>query len=117
MKARPVLGLTMGDPAGIGPEICLRALREPSVLAECVPVLFGDANVVKQILAALTSSPKAESQFKQVANQEHSWEFVSLAEWETLTEIKEPLIVDCAAMDAAHDFASQCPRPRECPSR
>ena len=42
-SARPILGLTMGDPAGIGPEICLRALREPAVLARCTPVLFGDA--------------------------------------------------------------------------
>ena len=39
----------MGDPAGIGPEICLRALREPSVLAECVPVLFGDAGVLRRL--------------------------------------------------------------------
>ena len=45
-NAKPVLGLTMGDPAGIGPEICLRALREPAVLARCVPVLFGDAGGV-----------------------------------------------------------------------
>ena len=30
IRTKPVLGLTMGDPAGIGPEICLRAMREPS---------------------------------------------------------------------------------------
>ena len=48
MKPRPVLGLTMGDPAGIGPEICLRALRDSSVLAECVPVLFGDVGVLRR---------------------------------------------------------------------
>lgn len=29
---RPVFGLTMGDPAGIGPELRARALRERSVL-------------------------------------------------------------------------------------
>ena len=49
MSPRPILGLTMGDPAGIGPEICLRALSEPSVLAECVPVLFGDAGVLRRL--------------------------------------------------------------------
>ena len=43
----PVLGLTMGDPAGIGPEICLRALREPAVRKICTPVLFGDVSVLK----------------------------------------------------------------------
>ena len=49
MSHKPILGLTMGDPAGIGPEICLRALREPAVLAECVPVLFGDAGVLRRL--------------------------------------------------------------------
>src|ERR1051325_7939963 len=49
MSAKPVLGLTMGDPAGIGPEICLRALREPSVLKICQPILFGDASVLRRL--------------------------------------------------------------------
>jgi 4-hydroxythreonine-4-phosphate dehydrogenase len=44
-ERKPVLGLTMGDPAGIGREICLRALRAPY---ECVPVLFGDASVLER---------------------------------------------------------------------
>lgn len=49
MSAKPILGLTMGDPAGIGPEICLRALREPSVLKMCTPVLFGDVSVLERV--------------------------------------------------------------------
>ncbi|TAK91919.1 MAG: hypothetical protein EPO07_19555, partial [Verrucomicrobia bacterium] len=49
MNSRPILGLTMGDPAGIGPEICLRALAEKSVLEQCVPVLFGDAGVLERV--------------------------------------------------------------------
>ena len=49
MSAKPILGLTMGDPAGIGPEICLRAMREPSVRKICAPVLFGDAGVVERV--------------------------------------------------------------------
>ena len=52
MNPRPVIGITMGDPAGIGPELGLRALREPSVIIECVPVLFGD----KGVFARVTSS-------------------------------------------------------------
>jgi len=45
-KALPILGLTMGDPAGIGPEICLQALRNSAVRKMCVPVLFGDVEVL-----------------------------------------------------------------------
>ncbi|MBF0550310.1 MAG: 4-hydroxythreonine-4-phosphate dehydrogenase PdxA [Deltaproteobacteria bacterium] len=38
---RPVIALTMGDAAGIGPEIILKALIRPEVTAGCRPVVFG----------------------------------------------------------------------------
>ena len=38
----------MGDPAGIGPEICLRLLSDESIQRECVPIIFGDAEVLKR---------------------------------------------------------------------
>ena len=36
----PKIGLTVGDPAGIGPEIVAKAAADPSVLAVCKPVVF-----------------------------------------------------------------------------
>ena len=88
MSHRPVLGLTMGDPAGIGPEICLRALREPSVLAECVPVLFGDAGMLRRL--AKKSFPANVARV------------VSPAEFESSAAPMTPLVVDCASLDADH---------------
>ena len=38
---RPRIALTMGDPAGIGPEIVAKAMDDPRVLAACVPVAYG----------------------------------------------------------------------------
>jgi len=38
----------MGDPAGVGPEICLRALAEPSLLDHCTPIVFGDADILRR---------------------------------------------------------------------
>jgi 4-hydroxythreonine-4-phosphate dehydrogenase len=43
VEVRPRIGLTLGDPAGIGPEVALKAAVSAEVLAECVPVLIGDA--------------------------------------------------------------------------
>jgi 4-hydroxythreonine-4-phosphate dehydrogenase len=40
-QAAPI-AVTMGDPAGVGPEICAAALIDASVLARCRPVLLGD---------------------------------------------------------------------------
>ena len=42
--ALPRIGLTVGDPAGIGPEICTRAIHDPRVEEVCVPVTYGPAS-------------------------------------------------------------------------
>ena len=41
MSALPTIGITVGDPAGIGPEIAVAASRDPRVLAVCRPVIYG----------------------------------------------------------------------------
>ncbi|CAN5435550.1 4-hydroxythreonine-4-phosphate dehydrogenase PdxA [soil metagenome] len=48
-NAKPILALTIGDPAGIGPEISLRAAMEPAVRAACRLVLVGDECVLRAI--------------------------------------------------------------------
>ncbi|MBG86775.1 MAG: 4-hydroxythreonine-4-phosphate dehydrogenase PdxA [Verrucomicrobiales bacterium] len=37
----------MGDPAGIGPEVCLHLLKNEATLKQCVPIIFGDASVLQ----------------------------------------------------------------------
>jgi 4-hydroxythreonine-4-phosphate dehydrogenase len=57
-EARPVLAVTMGDPAGIGPEIAVRALLSPEVRQISRCFLIGDARVFDKALAncGLTAS-------------------------------------------------------------
>jgi 4-hydroxythreonine-4-phosphate dehydrogenase len=45
MAPRPRIGITVGDPAGIGPEIARKAASDPGVLACCEPILYGPADV------------------------------------------------------------------------
>ena len=42
---RPRIGISLGDPSGIGAEVTLKALAHPKVKRALVPVLFGDASV------------------------------------------------------------------------
>lgn len=42
-SVKPKIALTMGDPAGVGPEICLRALADVDLQDECQLIVFGDA--------------------------------------------------------------------------
>jgi len=45
-QMRPIIGITMGDPVGIGPEIILSALSEPEIYDICRPIVFGDAAIL-----------------------------------------------------------------------
>lgn len=55
MLAAPRIGITMGDPAGVGPEITARALARPEVVASCHPVVIGDRSVMRATLDLLHS--------------------------------------------------------------
>jgi len=48
MSTLPRLAVTMGDPAGVGPELCLRLLEDPAACAVADPLLIGDAAVLKR---------------------------------------------------------------------
>lgn len=47
-KNLPILGITMGDPAGIGPEIIAKALKDPRCYELCRPLVIGDASVIRK---------------------------------------------------------------------
>jgi 4-hydroxythreonine-4-phosphate dehydrogenase len=45
-RRKPRIGVTIGDPAGIGPEVVLKAVAEDSIRAACAPVIVGDAQLL-----------------------------------------------------------------------
>ena len=53
MSIKPIVGITMGDPASIGPEIAVKALLDKKVYSLCRPLLVGDAGVFQHIVAHL----------------------------------------------------------------
>ena len=57
---RPVLAVTLGDVAGIGPEIVARTLlAHPELREKCVPVVIGDADAMRAGAAAAGLDPAA----------------------------------------------------------
>ena len=50
---RPVLGLTMGDPAGIGPEVIAKALADKALARMCRPVVVGSRAVMERTITSL----------------------------------------------------------------
>jgi 4-hydroxythreonine-4-phosphate dehydrogenase len=71
------LAISMGDPAGIGPEIALKAALDPRVLALCRPLLVGDPKALAIHAKASGLSPKIQS-YASVAKVEWSGEDVAL---------------------------------------
>ena len=47
---RPILAITMGDPASIGPEITVKALAQPQIYQICRPLVVGDACMLERAL-------------------------------------------------------------------
>jgi 4-hydroxythreonine-4-phosphate dehydrogenase len=82
---KPLIAMTMGDPAGIGPEICLRAMNDAGVLDRCTPVVFGNAGVMRRA----AKSAKIKASFMEI----------SLAEWNDKHIAAEPVVVDCGVID------------------
>jgi len=81
----PRIAVTMGDPAGIGPEICLRLLAEETATSQCIPVVFGDAAVLNAC-AEMTGLPAP----KRV---------ITKAEWPGAhRQIDSPAVYDLAAI-------------------
>ena len=50
---RPRIGITMGDPAGIGPEIIVKAFSRPDLYQMCDPVIIGDRTILEKAAALL----------------------------------------------------------------
>jgi 4-hydroxythreonine-4-phosphate dehydrogenase len=63
-KKKPTIGITMGDPAGIGPEIVVKALCDDRVTGWCNPVLVGDLRVIQKAAA----EQHVQKQIKSVDN-------------------------------------------------
>jgi len=53
MPDKPIIGITMGDPASIGPEIAIKALLNKTLYDSCRPLLVGDAVVFDAIIERL----------------------------------------------------------------
>ena len=56
MRGRPTIAIAMGDPAGIGPELIVKALADESIFKRCRPFIIGDLRVMRDNAGALDSA-------------------------------------------------------------
>lgn len=58
MSKKPILGITMGDPASIGPEITVKALSDPAIYEKCSPIIIADAAVMEAAVGIVGKNVK-----------------------------------------------------------
>ncbi len=54
---KSIVAITMGDPSGVGPELCLRALRSQRVRRVARPVIIGDLRLLTHLAKKLKLAP------------------------------------------------------------
>src|SRR5665213_3532712 len=73
----PKIAISMGDPAGIGPEIALKAALDPRIRALCRPLLVGDPLALDVHAKASGLTPKIKT-YSSVAAVEWDGDHVPL---------------------------------------
>ena len=99
----PRIGITMGDPAGIGPEVVLKAVAEDEIRRVCVPVIIGDA----QALAHTARTLDLQSGYDIIRTEETFPEQLSepvIYHLDNITGFIEPGIESGAAGKAAAGY-------------
>lgn len=101
MFDKPIIGITMGDPASIGPEIAVKALLNQHIYDICRPLLVGDADVFNDIIKRLDLNAKINS----IANvSDAKFEFGNIDVFDLQNVILDKLVfgeVSAMAGDAA----------------
>ena len=112
---RPLVGLTMGDVAGIGPEVIVRGWLEPRLHDLARPLVIGDPAVLERALALVGSSrPNARPDRRRAGGGRpfaagHSRAWPSAANLGDLSQVA-PGIVDARAGRAAYEFLTTAAR-------
>ena len=102
-QSLPRIAITMGDPAGIGPEVVLKAVAEEEIRRICVPVIIGDA----QLLAHTARTLDLQSGYDIVRRGEPLPEHLSeplIFHLDNINGVIEPGIESGAAGKAAGGY-------------
>ena len=76
---KPIIGITMGDPVSVGPEITVKALADPSLHDRCHPLVIGDAAVMRRALGLVSGTRELTIRsIKEVGEADFSPEIINV---------------------------------------
>lgn len=100
---KPIIGITMGDAAGIGPEIIIKALSSPETEDICRPIVIGDAKRLQEVIKLIDSNQTIHS-IEDVSEANFSKGTINCIDLDILPEDLEFGQVSPIAGDAAFQY-------------
>lgn len=70
-KVKPIIGITIGDINGIGPEVIIKALENNHILNQVTPVIYGSSKIISFYKKALENDTFSFNQIKSLDNVQH----------------------------------------------
>ncbi len=83
IKKRPMIAITMGDAAGIGPEIVIKALQSKDIYDTCRPLVVGEGTIISNVIKSL-SNPLKLSPVKALEEAKGSFGAIDLIDLHNL---------------------------------
>ena len=105
-KYRPVIGVTMGDAAGVGPEIVVKALMDKKIYDLCRPVIIGDGHVMEKA-AAIVKAPVTVRRIGNVAEAHFVYGTLDVLDLKNLPPDLPFAGVDGRAGRAAYEYVER----------
>lgn len=100
---KPIIGITMGDAAGIGPEIIVKALQNTSIYEQCNPLVIGDAKILERA-TRITNSRLTINPISNVKEANYEYGTIDCIDLDLLPADLPFGQVSAAAGDAAFQF-------------
>lgn len=103
---KPLIGITMGDAAGIGPEVIVKALNRPEVYEQCRPIVIGDAKILERA-AGIVSAPVKISTVPNVSTAKFEQGVIDCLDLDLLPGNLPFGQISAAAGDAAFQYIAK----------
>jgi 4-phospho-D-threonate 3-dehydrogenase / 4-phospho-D-erythronate 3-dehydrogenase len=103
---KPLIGITMGDAAGVGAEVILKALQQPELYDICRPLVIGDAKAMERaaLLLGYTNRIQTIMNVDQGTYEHGTIDCIDLDLFSELPPFGE---VSAAAGHAAYEFVAK----------
>ncbi|WP_043930248.1 4-hydroxythreonine-4-phosphate dehydrogenase PdxA [Bacillus sp. EB01] len=100
---KPVIGITLGDAAGIGPEIIVKALHHEEVYQNCRPIVIGDAKILERV-KPIVEATAAIHAIKDPSEAKFTYGTIDVIDMDILPEDLPYGAVSSQAGDAAFKY-------------